>query len=94
MPDAARLTETVLKDNKVMQTRMVRKRDTFAIIVQVPPGTMADFSFLIAKTDEGTTVDIRHEREESGRALSRIVSFDGQIEIQSQWKRGPLNVEF
>ena len=83
IPDAARPPDTVLKDNKVMHSRMVRKGDTFATTARVPPGTVLDFSFLIAKTEEGTTVDIRQEKEANGRGLSRVVAFDGRIEVQS-----------
>ena len=90
IPDAARPPDTVLKDNKVMHSRMVRKGDTFATTVRVPPGTVLDFSFLIAKTEEGTTVDIRQEKEASGRVLSRVVAFDGRIEVQSSaWLASP-----
>jgi hypothetical protein len=45
-----------------------------------------DFWVLIAKTEEGTTVDIWQEKDEDGRALSKVVTFDGRIEVQSQWK--------
>jgi hypothetical protein len=83
VPDAARPPDTVLKEKKVLHSRMVRKGDTFATTVRVPPGTVLDFSFLIAKTEEGTTVDIRQEKEANGRALSRVVAFDGRIEVQS-----------
>jgi hypothetical protein len=83
IPEAARPAGTVFKDNKVMHSRMVRKGDTFATTVRVPPGTVIDFSFLIAKTEEGTTVDIRQEKDGDGRALSRVAAFDGRIEVQS-----------
>jgi len=83
IPEAARPPGTVHQDNKVMHSRMIRKGDTFATTVRVPPGTVLDFSFLIVKTDEGTTVDIRQANEGNGRALSRIVAFDGRIEVQS-----------
>ena len=89
IPDAARPPETVLKDKKVMHSPMVRMGDTFATTIRVPPGTVLDFFFLIAKTDEGATVGIRHEKDEDGRALSRVVAFDSRMEIQSQWKRRP-----
>ena len=90
IPDAARPSDTVLKDNKVMHSRMVRKGDTFATTVRVPPGAVLDFSFLIAKTEEGASVDIRQEKEGNGRALSRVVAFDGRIEVQSNaWLASP-----
>jgi hypothetical protein len=89
IPDAARPPDTVLKDNKVMHSWMVRKGDTFVTTARVPPGTVLDFSFLIAKTEEGTTVDIRQEKEANGRGLSRVVAFDGRIEVQSSaWLAG------
>jgi hypothetical protein len=84
IPEAARPAGTVLKDNKVMHSPMVRKGDTFTTTVRVPPGTGLDFWFLIAKTAEGKVVDIRQERDGDGRALSKVVAFDGRIEVQSQ----------
>ncbi len=88
IPDAARPPETVVKNGK-MHTPMVREGNTFTTTVRVPPGTVLDFWVLIAKTEEGTTVDLRHEKDEEGRALSRVVAFDGRIELQSQWKSRP-----
>lgn len=87
IPEAARPPGTVLKDNKVMHSPMVRKGDTFTTTVRVPPGTGLDFWFLIAMTAEGKVVDIRHEKDPEGRAFAKIVMFDGRIEVQSQWKR-------
>ena len=72
-----------------MHSRMVRKGDTFITTVRVPLGTVLDFSFLIAKTEEGMPVDIRHENDEGGQVLSRVVAFDSRMEIRSQWKRRP-----
>jgi hypothetical protein len=90
IPDAARPPGTVLKDDKVMYSRMVRKGDTFAATLRVPPGTVLDFSFLITKTEEGATVDIQQEKETNGRVLSRAVAFDGRIEVQSSaWLTSP-----
>ena len=90
IPAATRPPDTVLKDSKVMHSRMVRKGDTFATTVQVPPGTVLDLSFLIAKTEGGTIVDIRQEKEPNGRVLSRVVAFDGRIEVQSNaWLVSP-----
>ncbi len=92
IPEAARPPGTVLKDNKVMKVMhspMVRKGDMFTTTVRVPPGTGLDFWFLIAKTEEGATVDIRQEKDGDGSALSRVAAFDGRIEVQSQWKRRP-----
>ncbi|MEO8340840.1 MAG: hypothetical protein ABI604_14190, partial [Nitrospirota bacterium] len=90
IPEAARPSDTVLKDNKVMHSPMVRKGDIFVTTVRVPPGAMLDFSFLIANTEEGTPVDIRQEKEGNGRALSRAVAFDGRIEVQSNaWLVSP-----
>jgi hypothetical protein len=88
IPDAARPPETVLRNGK-MHTPMVREGNTFTTTVRVPPGAVLDFWVLIAKTEEGTTVDIRQEKDEDGRALSKAVAFDGRIEVQSQWTRRP-----
>jgi hypothetical protein len=85
IPEAARPPGTVLKNGK-MHSRMVREGNRFTTTLRVPPGTVLDFSFLIAKTEEGTTVDIRQEKDGDGRALSKVVAFDGRIEVQSQWK--------
>ena len=91
IPDAARPSDTVLKDNKVMHSRMVRKGDTFTTTVRVLPGAVLNFSFLIARTEEGRIVDIRQEKEGNGRALSRVVAFDGRIEVQSNaWLVNPM----
>ncbi|MDZ4853911.1 MAG: hypothetical protein SGJ26_03455 [Nitrospirota bacterium] len=90
IPDAARPSDTVLKDNKVMHSRMVRKGDTFTTTVRVPPGAVLDFSFLIARTEKCEIIDIRQEKEANGRALSRVVAFDGRIEVQSNaWLTSP-----
>jgi hypothetical protein len=86
IPEAARPPGTVLKNGK-MHTHMVREGNTFTTTLRVPPGTGLDYGFLIAKTEEGTTVDLRQEKDGEGRALSRVVAFDGRIEVQSQWKR-------
>jgi hypothetical protein len=85
---AVRPTGTVLKKGK-MHTPMVREGNMFITTVRVPPGTVLDFLALVTKTEEGATVDIRHEKDEEGRTLSRVVAFDGRIELQSQWKNRP-----
>ncbi|MEO7860827.1 MAG: hypothetical protein ABIU05_10345 [Nitrospirales bacterium] len=85
IPDAARPSETVLKKGK-MHTPMVREGNIFTTTVRIPPGAVLDFWVLIAKTEGGTAVDIRQEKDEDGRALSKAVAFDGRIEVQSQWK--------
>jgi hypothetical protein len=76
IPDAARPQGTVLKSGK-MHTSMVREGTAFTAIVQVPPGTELDFSFLITKTQEGKVVNIRQVQDGEGRSLSRVVAFDG-----------------
>ena len=78
----------MLKSGK-MHTPMVREGNIFTATVRVPPGTVLDFLVLVTKTEEGMTVDIRQEKDEEGRALSRVVAFDGRIELQSQWKSRP-----
>jgi hypothetical protein len=83
IPDAARPSGTVLKSGK-MHTPMVREGNIFTTTVRVPPGTVLDFLVLVTKTEEGTAIDIRHEKDENGRALSRVVAFDGRIELRSQ----------
>ena len=88
IPDAARPPGTMLKSGK-MHTPMVREGNIFTATVRVPPGTVLDFLVLVTKTEEGMTVDIRQEKDEEGRALSRVVAFDGRIELQSQWKSRP-----
>jgi hypothetical protein len=78
----------VVKDG-VMKTNMVREGNTFTTTVRVPPGTVLDFWFLITKTEEGATIDIRQEKDEEGRAFAKVVIFDGRREVQSQWTRRP-----
>lgn len=58
IPAATRPAGTVLKDNRLMHTRMVRAGDAFARAVQVHPGTMLDHKFLIPKTSRGAPVTI------------------------------------
>jgi hypothetical protein len=62
---------------------MIRAGHTFVVKIQIPPGTQFDFWFLITKTEEGKVVDIRQEKDPEGRKLSRVVAFDGWIEVQS-----------
>ena len=62
---------------------MVRKGDTFITTVWVPPGTVLDFSFPMAKTEEGMPVDIRHEKDEGGQVLSRVVR------LTAGWRSSP-----
>jgi hypothetical protein len=81
IPKALRPPDTVLQDGR-MQTRMVREGGQFAATVQIPPGTALDFSFLISKTEHGKAVEVRQDRDEEGRMLSRVVAFDGRIEVQ------------
>jgi hypothetical protein len=88
IPETTRPTGTVLKDGR-MCTALGRKGSTFATTIQAPPGTMLDFAFRITKTDKGTTLDIRHEKDEEGRILSKVLAFDGQTDIYSHWKAGP-----
>ncbi|MEP6891657.1 MAG: hypothetical protein ABI955_13270, partial [Nitrospirota bacterium] len=88
IPDVTRPQGTVLKSGK-MHTPMVRQGNIFTTTVRVPPGTVLDFLVVVTKTEEGMTVDLRHEKDEEGRALSRVVAFDGRIELQSQWKSRP-----
>jgi hypothetical protein len=87
-PDTTRPAGTVVKDG-VMKTNMVREGNTFTTTVRVPPGTVLDFWFLITKTEEGATIDIRQEKDEEGRAFAKVVIFDGRREVQSQWTRRP-----
>ena len=80
-PEVARPQGTVLKNGR-LQTPMVLEGTAFTAIVQVPPGTELDFSFLITKTQEGKVVNIRQVHDGEGRSLSRVVAFDGRIEVQ------------
>jgi predicted carbohydrate-binding protein with starch-binding CBM53 len=82
IPEAARPAGTVLNHGR-MQTPMIREGHTFVVKIQIPPGTEFDFWFLITKTEEGKVVDIRQEKDPEGRKLSRVVAFDGWIEVQS-----------
>ena len=78
IPEAARPPGTVLKDNKVMHTRMVRKGDTFATTVRVPPGTMLDYKFLITKTSRGAPVTIWQDY--NGQDFWKLVRVSGSLE--------------
>lgn len=69
-----------------MQTRMVRDGSRFTVGIQVPPGSELNFSFLISKTAEDKVVEMRQERDEEGRLLTKVAMLDGQIEVRSQWK--------
>lgn len=82
IPEAARPPGTVVK-NGLLHTRMVREGTRFTTTVRLPPGTGLDFSFLITKTEDGKIVDVRQEKDEEGRAFTKAVLFDGQIDVQS-----------
>ncbi len=88
IPELVRPPGTVVK-NGTMHTRMVREGTRFTATVRVPPGTALDFSFLITKTEEGSVVAIRQEKDEEGRAFAKVVMFDGRMEVRSQWKKAP-----
>jgi len=88
IPVAARPPGTVLNNGR-MQTPLVREGTTFTTTVRLPPGTQLDYGFLITKTEEGTTIDIRQEKDEEGRAFAKVVMFDGRMEVRSQWNRRP-----
>jgi ketosteroid isomerase-like protein len=80
VPERNRPQGTILKDGR-MHTPIARDGHTFAATVHMPPGTEFNFLFLIAKTDDGKTVNIRQEQDADGRALSRLVASDETIEV-------------
>jgi len=89
VPEAVRPPGTVVKDNKLMHSRMVRKGNTFATTVRVPSGTRLDYGFLITKTEGGTTVDIWQGEDEDRRPFAMDVRSDGWIEVKSTaWLSG------
>ena len=61
-----------------MHSRMVRKGDTFATTVRVPPGTMLDYKFLITKTSRGAPVNIRQDY--NGQDFWKLVRVSGSLE--------------
>jgi len=83
IPEGTRPPDTVLAADGTLRTRMVQKGDTFVASVRLPPGSMLDFGFLIARTKEGKSVDIWQDRGKEGDVLSRVAMFDGSVEIES-----------
>ncbi|HSL05480.1 MAG TPA: hypothetical protein VK901_18285, partial [Nitrospiraceae bacterium] len=78
IPEAARPAGTVLKDNKIMHSRMVRQGDTFATTVRVPSGTELDYKFLISKTSRGVPVTIWQDY--NGKDFWKLVRVSGSLE--------------
>jgi hypothetical protein len=81
IPEAARPPGTVLKDNKVMHSPMVRKGDTFTTTVRVPSGTRLDYGFLITKTSRGAPVSIWQDY--NGQNFWKLVRVSGSLEEQA-----------
>jgi hypothetical protein len=71
----------VLKDNKVMHSRMVRKGDTFATTVRIPPGMMLDYKLLITKTNRGAPVTIWQDN--TGQEYHLAVRDNGSVVVES-----------
>jgi hypothetical protein len=81
IPEAARPPGTVLKDNRVMHTRMVRQGDTFATTVRVPPGTILDYKFLVTKTNRGAPINIWQDY--NGKDFGKFVRRSGSLEEEA-----------
>ena len=72
---------TLLK-NAVMHTPMTRRQDHFAATLQVSPGTLIDFGFLVTRTKEGVDINIW---ESNGKdPYHETVSSDHAITVHSR----------
>jgi hypothetical protein len=78
IPEEARPSNTVLKDNAVMHSRMARTGDRFVTTVRVPPDTMLEYKFLITKTSRGRPVNLWQDL--SGQAYWKRVRTSGSLE--------------
>jgi len=78
IPEASRPAETVLKDNRLMHTRMVRNGDTFTTAVRVLPGTQLDYGFLITRKSRGAPINIWQDY--NGKGFSKLVWVSGSLE--------------
>ena len=81
-PQSVRPPGTVIRDSK-MHSPMRSSGDDFFADVSLPPGASLDFFFLISKTNDGQTVDIRQERDKHGQAFSKTALLSDEISVDS-----------
>jgi hypothetical protein len=70
---------TVMKEDR-MHTPMVRKDDTFMAKIQVPAGTILDYNFLIAETNNSAKPQIW----EAAKGFRQTVTLDGSIVVDAK----------
>ena len=78
IPDVARPPGTE-RANGIMKTFMARQGDIFTATVQVPPGAVMNYKFVIAKPI-GSTIGGQRDGSQLG---SFIAQFDGRVEVES-----------